>query len=68
MDWPGMSAHPSFVAKLLPTLVSISLDSKMLNATIPKSTPNGNYLIRAEQISLNQASQDNGAQFYVGCA
>ncbi|KAK7629489.1 fungal cellulose binding domain-containing protein [Phyllosticta citricarpa] len=68
MDWPGMSAHLHRVPKSFDILLTIYLDSKMLNATIPKSTPDGDYLIRAEQISLHQASQENGAQFYVGCA
>jgi len=36
--------------------------------TIPKSTPSGQYLIRAEQIALHVASTYQGAQFYIGCA
>ncbi|KAF8310194.1 glycoside hydrolase family 61 protein [Clavulina sp. PMI_390] len=36
--------------------------------TIPKSTPSGNYLIRAEHIALHVASTFGGAQFYIACA
>ncbi|CAL1699253.1 unnamed protein product [Somion occarium] len=36
--------------------------------TIPKSLPNGQYLIRGEQIALHVASTYGGAQFYIGCA
>lgn len=36
--------------------------------TIPKSIPDGDYIIRAEQIALHQASQMNGAQIYIACA
>ncbi|KAJ3484843.1 hypothetical protein NLI96_g5357 [Meripilus lineatus] len=36
--------------------------------TVPKSLPNGQYLIRAEQIALHSASTFGGAQFYISCA
>jgi len=35
---------------------------------IPKSIPNGQYLIRFEQIALHLAGTVNAAQFYIGCA
>lgn len=35
--------------------------------TIPKSVPNGDYLIKVEHIGLHAASQTNGAQFYGSC-
>jgi hypothetical protein len=35
---------------------------------IPSSTPAGEYLLRIEHIALHQASQVNGAQFYISCA
>ena len=38
------------------------------NATIPASTPNGEYLLRVEQIALHMASQANKAQFYLACS
>ncbi|PVI06991.1 lytic polysaccharide monooxygenase [Periconia macrospinosa] len=37
------------------------------NATIPKSTPDGDYLLRVEHIALHMASQANKAQFYLSC-
>ncbi|KAL0960587.1 hypothetical protein HGRIS_005621 [Hohenbuehelia grisea] len=46
-------------------------DSENINQftfTVPKSTPNGQYLVRGEQIALHAAGSANGAQFYVGCA
>ncbi|KAF9533287.1 glycoside hydrolase [Crepidotus variabilis] len=36
--------------------------------TIPKSTPNGQYLLRGEQIALHVAGTSGGAQFYIACA
>lgn len=36
--------------------------------TIPKNTPSGDYLLRIEHIALHQASNLNGAQFYISCA
>lgn len=36
--------------------------------TIPKNTPSGDYLLRIEHIALHQASNVNGAQFYISCA
>ncbi|KAK4222248.1 lytic polysaccharide monooxygenase [Podospora fimiseda] len=38
------------------------------NATIPASTPSGEYLLRAEHIALHMASQANKAQFYLSCS
>jgi len=36
--------------------------------TIPKNTPNGQYLLRGEQIALHVAGTAGGAQFYIACA
>ncbi|KAK4118117.1 lytic polysaccharide monooxygenase [Parathielavia appendiculata] len=38
------------------------------NATIPASTPSGEYLLRVEQIALHMAMQPNRAQFYIACS
>ncbi|KAI1269781.1 glycoside hydrolase [Xylariaceae sp. FL1019] len=38
------------------------------NATIPAATPDGEYLLRVEQIALHLAMQPNGAQFYLSCS
>ena len=38
------------------------------NATIPANTPDGEYLLRVEQIALHMASQPNQAQFYIACS
>ncbi|KAL2166521.1 hypothetical protein VTG60DRAFT_2534 [Thermothelomyces hinnuleus] len=37
------------------------------NTTIPANTPDGEYLLRVEQIALHMASQPNKAQFYLAC-
>ncbi|KAL1870002.1 hypothetical protein VTK73DRAFT_2845 [Phialemonium thermophilum] len=39
-----------------------------VNATIPPSTPSGQYLLRVEQIALHLAQTPNGAQFYLSCS
>ncbi|KAK7756311.1 hypothetical protein SLS62_001537 [Diatrype stigma] len=41
---------------------------QLTNATIPASTPDGEYLLRVDQIALHMASQPNGAQFYLACS
>ncbi len=38
------------------------------NATIPLGTPDGEYLLRVEQIALHMAMQANKAQFYLACS
>ncbi|KAF2275008.1 fungal cellulose binding domain-containing protein [Westerdykella ornata] len=45
-----------------------SLNKGTVSVTIPRSTPSGDYLLRVEHIALHQASQTNGAQFYLSCA
>ncbi|KAK0614893.1 glycoside hydrolase family 61 protein [Bombardia bombarda] len=39
-----------------------------VNATIPSSTPSGEYLLRVEHIALHMAMQANKAQFYLACS
>ncbi|OTA97126.1 glycoside hydrolase family 61 protein [Hypoxylon sp. CO27-5] len=39
----------------------------LTNATIPAATPDGEYLLRVEQIALHLANKPNGAQFYLAC-
>ncbi len=39
-----------------------------VNATIPPSLPDGEYLLRVEQIALHMAMQANKAQFYISCS
>ncbi|KAH7119884.1 glycoside hydrolase [Dendryphion nanum] len=41
---------------------------KTTNATIPASTPSGEYLLRVEHIALHMAMQANKAQFYLSCS
>ncbi|KAF2192557.1 lytic polysaccharide monooxygenase [Zopfia rhizophila CBS 207.26] len=45
-----------------------SLNKGSVSVTIPRSTPSGEYLLRIEHIALHQASNTNGAQFYISCA
>ncbi|KAI0150082.1 lytic polysaccharide monooxygenase [Hypoxylon sp. NC0597] len=42
-------------------------DYVLTNATIPAATPDGEYLLRVEQIALHLANKPNGAQFYLAC-
>jgi len=49
-------------------LTFASENIQQVTFTIPKSTPNGQYLLRLEQIALHVASSYQGAQFYIGCA
>ncbi|KAI1117576.1 fungal cellulose binding domain-containing protein [Nemania sp. NC0429] len=38
-----------------------------MDVQIPKDTPNGDYLLRAEVIALHTAGSSGGAQFYMSC-
>ena len=39
-----------------------------LTVQLPSSLPDGEYLLRIEQIGLHSASAEGGAQFYIACA
>ncbi len=39
-----------------------------INATIPTTIPDGEYLLRVEHIALHMAMQANKAQFYISCS
>ena len=39
-----------------------------MNFKVPKSVPNGNYLVRVESIALHLAQSPGGAQLYISCA
>ncbi|KAF2835744.1 lytic polysaccharide monooxygenase [Patellaria atrata CBS 101060] len=43
-------------------------DYVTVDATIPSSTPDGEYLLRVEHIALHMAMQANKAQFYLSCS
>ncbi|KAH9886620.1 glycoside hydrolase family 61 protein [Xylariomycetidae sp. FL2044] len=43
-------------------------NKKVVEFTIPKNVPSGNYLIRVESIALHQAQAAGGAQMYLSCA
>ncbi|KAK6950733.1 hypothetical protein Daesc_007258 [Daldinia eschscholtzii] len=43
-------------------------NKKVVNVTIPKNVPSGNYLVRVESIALHQAQSVGGAQMYLSCA
>ncbi|KAF9051864.1 glycoside hydrolase family 61 protein [Panaeolus papilionaceus] len=38
-----------------------------ISFTLPKSLPNGEYLVRIEQIALHAAAAAGGVEFYLGC-
>ncbi|KAK0649970.1 glycoside hydrolase [Cercophora newfieldiana] len=43
-------------------------NKQIVDFTIPKSIPDGKYLVRVESIALHQAQSAGGAQIYVSCA
>ncbi|RYO82381.1 hypothetical protein DL766_004739 [Monosporascus sp. MC13-8B] len=55
MTWPGQTRLPEDEYETTP-------------AVIPRSTPDGEYLLRVEQIALHMAMRANGAQFYLACS
>ncbi|KDQ26017.1 glycoside hydrolase family 61 protein [Pleurotus ostreatus PC15] len=60
-EWaPGWSASTG--------LIFDSMNINEVSFPIPASLPNGQYLIRIEQIALHIASNFGDAQFYIGCA
>ncbi|KAL2262157.1 hypothetical protein VTK26DRAFT_2319 [Humicola hyalothermophila] len=73
--WDGSGAVWFKIATLMPALDQNRQlvwpgqnTYETVNATIPASTPSGEYLLRVEQIALHMASQPNGAQFYIACS
>ncbi|KAG9054290.1 hypothetical protein FS842_005563, partial [Serendipita sp. 407] len=48
-------------------LVFASAGVSQVTFPIPKSLPNGQYLLRIEQIALHLSGSLNGAQFYLAC-
>ncbi|KAG8830206.1 hypothetical protein FRC17_005233 [Serendipita sp. 399] len=49
-------------------LVFASAGVSQVTFPLPKSLPNGQYLLRVEQIALHLSGSANGAQFYLACA
>lgn len=68
MTWPGQSEWPCGTSYDSRILISDPDEYKTTNATIPKSTPDGEYLLRVEHIALHMAMQANKAQFYLSCS
>jgi hypothetical protein len=69
--WPGqsMARQLSISAYDEQSLTTINTDTyETTKATIPANTPDGEYILRVEQIALHMASQPNKAQFYLACS
>jgi hypothetical protein len=69
--WPGqsMARQLSISAYDEQPLTTINIDTyETTKATIPANTPDGEYILRVEQIALHMASQPNKAQFYLACS
>ncbi|TFK23800.1 glycoside hydrolase family 61 protein, partial [Coprinopsis marcescibilis] len=45
-----------------------SMNSNKVEFTLPKNLPNGEYLVRVENIAIHGAASFGGAQFYLSCA
>ncbi|KAH8146235.1 uncharacterized protein LAJ45_09677 [Morchella importuna] len=48
--------------------ITFDTTSSTFTFTVPKSLPNGEYLVRIEHIAIHGASSFGGAQFYISCA
>ncbi|KAH9907528.1 glycoside hydrolase [Xylariomycetidae sp. FL2044] len=72
--WDGSGAVWFKFHTEMPTMQSTQLvwpgqnEYKTTNATIPASTPDGEYLLRVEQIALHMAMTQGQAQFYLACS
>lgn len=72
-NWDG-SGTVWFKVYQIPPVISggaISWPSQgmtQITFPLPKSLPNGEYLVRMEHIALHSASSFGGAQFYISCA
>jgi hypothetical protein len=49
-------------------LIARTDEYKLVDATIPAATPDGDYLLRADQIALHMAQRSGGAQIYLSCS
>lgn len=69
--WSGQDRVSTSFTSYIPSIVthdSIIDEYTTVNATIPQSTPSGDYLLRVEHIALHLAMQANKAQFYLSCS
>jgi hypothetical protein len=68
--WTTELGQLEYVIACLSTtpFTNFDIDKGSVSVTIPRSTPSGDYLLRIEHIALHQASNTNGAQFYISCA
>ncbi|KAH8816063.1 glycoside hydrolase [Xylogone sp. PMI_703] len=72
-NWDGSGAHWFKIYQDQPgglgtqALTWPSNGDTTVSFTIPKATPNGDYLIRVEHIALHVAQSVGGAQFYISC-
>jgi len=71
--WDGSGSVWFKIYELGPTFSGGAIKWPLDNACqvtfpIPKSLPNGEYLLRVEHIALHSASSVGGAQFYNSCA
>ncbi|KAI5842340.1 glycoside hydrolase [Tricharina praecox] len=53
---------------LTATAINFDVTSTQWTFPVPKSLPDGEYLVRIEHIALHGASSFGGAQFYISCA
>ncbi|KAH7097341.1 glycosyl hydrolase family 61-domain-containing protein [Auriculariales sp. MPI-PUGE-AT-0066] len=72
-SWDGSGTVWFKIYEIAPSFASGAIAWPTDNLTqvtfpIPKSLPNGQYLLRVEHIALHAASSVGGAQFYIGCA
>ncbi|KAF2734664.1 glycoside hydrolase family 61 protein [Polyplosphaeria fusca] len=74
-SWDGSGAVWFKIATTMPTYDARQQltwpgqnEYKTVNITVPKATPDGEYLLRVEHIALHMAMQANKAQFYLACS
>ncbi len=68
--WPAQSSEPRALLESTKRQLANSTPDTYAtaNVTIPTGTPDGEYLLRVEQIALHLAMQANKAQFYLACS
>ncbi|KAI5843725.1 family 61 glycoside hydrolase [Tricharina praecox] len=55
-------------ASITTSAITFDTTSTQFKFTVPKTLPDGEYLVRIEHIALHSASTFGGAQFYISCA
>lgn len=68
ISWPSQGTRRNVWQPDVNYLTIHLLGAKSITFTLPKSIPDGQYLVRIEHIALHSAGSFGGAQTYISCS